>query len=136
MPATACSIRIASTPAAPAAARAALRWLQPHVEAGRYESLRIAVTELVANAVEHGGNGADDVVEVAIRLDERSARVDVTDAGRRFTPPLPVPAPPLDSPRGRGLMLVERLTDRFGVAGPSHLWIEIDRNGAGTTVDP
>jgi anti-sigma regulatory factor (Ser/Thr protein kinase) len=136
MPAIACTIRLASTPAAPAAARAALAWLEPHVEAARYANLRVAVTELVANAVEHGGDGVDDVVDVAIRLDEHSARVDVADAGRHFTPALPAPPPALDSRRGRGLFLVERLSDRCGVAAPAHLWVEVDRDGRDATLAP
>jgi anti-sigma regulatory factor (Ser/Thr protein kinase) len=129
------TIRLAPTPAAPAAARHALAWLEPHVDARRYANLRLAVTELVANAIEHGGGGVPEgVVEVGICVGEHSVRVDVRDAGARFTPPLPPSAPPLGSPRGRGLMLVDRLSDRFGVAGPSHLWVEVDRDAADGTL--
>jgi serine/threonine-protein kinase RsbW len=127
-------LRLAPTPAAPAAARRALAWLEPHVDAARYQNLRVAVTELVANAVEHGGDGRGAVVEVAISLDARSVRVDVSDAGGRFTPRLPPAAPAPQSARGHGLILVERLSDRFGVAGPSHLWVEVDRRTAAATL--
>jgi anti-sigma regulatory factor (Ser/Thr protein kinase) len=76
----------------------------------RAETLRLLVSELVTNAVRHGGQ--DHPVEVHAVWNSE-VRVEVIDHGRGFSP---APrAGDLDEPGGFGLFLVGRLADRWGV---------------------
>ncbi|WP_431043168.1 ATP-binding protein [Streptomyces sp. P1-3] len=100
--------------------------------------LSIALTEACANAVEHGGAaGAGDDYRVTAFIDGDTCRIEVTDSGPGFpyAPPHLAPRPGFSSPQpphqtapaqaehGRGLFLIEALTDhvryrnRVGRAG-------------------
>lgn len=70
----------------------------------------LIVTELVTNAVRHGGSG------IHFRLGTNGSWVygEVFDAGDHM-PRLCRPDP--DAPGGRGLFIVDRLADEWGVAG-------------------
>lgn len=87
------------------------------------ETAVLLVTELVSNAIEHGGGTA---VLDAI-ADDRQLRVSVVDGD----PSLPVPrVGDVDDERGRGLLLVEALASRWGASpyGPGKtVWFELDR---------
>lgn len=83
----------------------------------------LAVHELVANAVEHGGVGEDDVtVDVEVR--GGALQVVVRHPGAPFTPFTPRPPAPGGAERGRGLELARALVDDLEHrAGPSgHAW--------------
>jgi anti-sigma regulatory factor (Ser/Thr protein kinase) len=60
-------------------------------------------------------------------------RIEVSDGGAGFVPPKR-PAPRLDAeePGGWGLVLVDRLADRWGVARDegTSVWFELDRSDA------
>ncbi|ARF56477.1 ATP-binding protein [Streptomyces gilvosporeus] len=81
--------------------------------------LSVALSEACANAVEHGGDAATDDYRVTAFIDGDTCRIEVTDSGpgfRRPQPPAPVPAlaptqAPADAEDGRGLFLIEALTD-------------------------
>jgi len=87
--------------------------------------LELMVSELVTNAVQHGyHNGAERVhLEVATRRD--GVRVAVADHGSGFEPPTAAVA--ADRPGGRGLLIVDQLADRWGVAanGRTEVWFEM-----------
>ena len=87
------------------------------------ETAVLLVTELVSNAVEHGGGSA--VVEAD--LDDTRLRVSVADTDPR----LPTAAlAAIDAERGRGLLLVEALSSRWGATpqdGGKTVWFELDR---------
>jgi serine/threonine-protein kinase RsbW len=85
----------------------------------------LAVTEAVANAVEHGSPEGGRVL-VGLRVDGDRARVSVSDEGRLgATLPLGSPiAPAPGRSRGRGRLVMCALTDRIGV----------ESDGGGTTV--
>jgi anti-sigma regulatory factor (Ser/Thr protein kinase) len=77
---------------------------------GQAETLRLLVSELVTNAVRHGGG--DRPVEVHAVWNSE-VRVEVIDHGDGFSPTPRAGA--LDEPGGFGLFLVGRLADRWGV---------------------
>lgn len=74
------------------------------------EGAELAFSELITNAVEHGGNA------VWVTLDWMSVNPVVTihDLGPNFE--LTAGDVPVDSPRGRGLMIASHLTLQLGVA--------------------
>ena len=84
-------------------------------------NLRLLVTELVANSVRHAGLGADALITVDVDVRPDAVEVAVSDPGRGFQPP-DFDRPP-EGVSGRGLFLVDALSDRWGV-----------RRDAGTTV--
>lgn len=73
-------------------------------------TLRLLVSELVTNAVRHGGH--DEPVEVHATWNS-VMRVEVTDHGEGFTPHPRTGA--IDDAGGFGLFLVGRLADQWGV---------------------
>lgn len=86
------------------------------------DAILLACTELVANAYEHGA------APVSFRLSAVSphvVRIEVSDG----SPDLPVERRPVaDEPRGRGILLVSRLSRQWGVHvdGPGKtVWAEI-----------
>src|SRR5260370_21415786 len=74
-------------PEAPAAARGAVSEWCPDLAGGsaRRETLLLLVSELVTNAVLHSQGPADAPIRVSASVDRERVRVEVTDAGRRFT---------------------------------------------------
>ncbi len=79
-----------------------------HLEALAWR-VELVVTELATNAVRH----ARTLFTVAMTWDGRRLRIEVSDA--QPVPPRPADEPPSpDATGGRGLLLVEQLTDRWG----------------------
>ncbi|MCH8611512.1 ATP-binding protein [Arsenicicoccus dermatophilus] len=101
--------------ASAAEARTALR----HTLAGKEVSDRTVdeavqvLSELVANAVQHGAPLADDVLRVHWTLRKGVVEVDVTDAGGAHHPQ-PVRITPWQT-RGRGLRIVRAYAHEWGV---------------------
>lgn len=85
------------------------------------ENASLVVYELLLNAVEHGETDATGTVEVAWQVTERGVRITVADAGAEGV--VAAQTVPLESFRGRGLALVEALSDSWAV-----------ERGAGTSV--
>ncbi|GGI02990.1 ATP-binding protein [Egicoccus halophilus] len=83
----------------------------------RSEDVVLVVSELVANAVEHGG----PTIRLALTPVARDLLVEVADDGGGTAPhvrggsPRRMPAP--TATRGRGLALVDRLVDALEVTG-------------------
>ncbi len=110
---------------APGIARARLGELLAR-QATEQDLLDVAVmaSELVTNAVRHGGTGEDDTIVVHLAIAAGVLRVEVCDHGPGFEPPAV-----LRSRRdggGSGLLLVERLSSSWGVAGDDGtcVWFE------------
>jgi anti-sigma regulatory factor (Ser/Thr protein kinase) len=79
-------------------------------ESSRQEALLVA-HELAANAIEHG-SGANDEIEVQCNLVGEHLRLSVLDNSR--SPSVPAAHKPQpQQTRGRGLYLVDRLTDSW-----------------------
>jgi anti-sigma regulatory factor (Ser/Thr protein kinase) len=118
-------MRLNGGPEAAGAARGALHRLEGDLEPPVLETMRLLVTELIANSVNH----TDALtVGLTILVGSASVLVEVTDEGPGFTPRGRVAGQAETS--GWGLFLVERLADRWGVGrqGPTtRVWFELRR---------
>jgi anti-sigma regulatory factor (Ser/Thr protein kinase) len=122
------TLTVSADEAATRSARALVRDLCATAAVGEQavETAVLLVTELVSNAVEHGGGTA--VVDAEI--DGRRLRVCVLDDD----PTLPTAGQAsIDAERGRGLLLVEALSSRWGAERRSRgksVWFELDRGSS------
>jgi anti-sigma regulatory factor (Ser/Thr protein kinase) len=119
-------------PEAPAKAREAVESiLGPRLDEGPLAELALLVSELVTNAVRHGRDRRG-AVELGFALAGNCVRVEVCDGGSGFVPPGHEPAP--EELGGWGLVVVDRLADRWGVDGDdgTRVWFELAaRRGGG-----
>jgi anti-sigma regulatory factor (Ser/Thr protein kinase) len=124
-------------PEAIGAARAALtRFLGDAVGEQRLYDLQLLVSEVVTNAVRHGGARQGEHVDFRVALTTDQVRLEVRDPGPGFhdvTPELPE----THKGGGYGLYLVDLFADAWGVSGSEGtcVWFEVplegDRAGAG-----
>ena len=97
--------------------------------------LSVALTEACANAVEHGGGPVagrgSEAYRVTAFLDGETCRIEVTDAGPGFpgVRSAPAPAACTDAEDGRGLRLIEELSDHvhFGRSGRGGAVVSFDK---------
>jgi anti-anti-sigma factor len=95
----------------------------------RIERLKTAVAEATMNAIEHGNHYHPELnVRIVIQASAQALRVRISDHGGKQVIPEPVP-PDLDaklsgvqSPRGWGLFLIEKMVDEIHtfIDGESH----------------
>lgn len=84
------------------------------------DELYLVVSELATNAVVHG-RGA---IRLRLQVDDGDVWGEVIDAGGGFEHELREADP--DATSGRGLLIVDRLTTRWGVhEGTTHVWFEM-----------
>jgi len=106
-------------------ARRAIDAKYPMLPTSVKDDLWLLVTELVTNAVRHGG-AVNQPIQLEFRRRNGSIRVHVVDPGTDFeAPPRPTSG---DSSGGWGLFLVDRIADRWGVQqAPSGtcVWFEL-----------
>ena len=97
---------------APKLARRVTAANEPALPRSVRDDIALLVTELVTNAVRHGG-ASDRSLQVGIRRHADRIRVEVVDPGTDFEPP----ATPSrgDASGGWGLFLVDRVAERWGV---------------------
>ena len=119
------SMRLSGGPEAAARARRALSKLRADLDPPTMETLRLLVTELVANSIRHA---RADALTLRIIVGNKTVLTEVTDEGPGFDP---VKAgKPREDHTGWGLFLVERLADRWGVAREgraTRVWFELRR---------
>lgn len=112
-------------PAGPEAARQARRALhEARVPEDLEHTVGLLSTELIANALRHGGLGENDRITFAARFVSDHIRVEVHDPGPGFDPAK------RDQAKGFGLRLVDKLASRWGVetaASGTRVWFEVDR---------
>jgi anti-sigma regulatory factor (Ser/Thr protein kinase) len=121
------SFELAGGPYAVTAARLALADLEAHVDPSVAFDVRLLVSELVTNSVQHAQVAAEDSIVLQVAISDALVRVTVRDDGPGFTPP-PTP-PPEDADAGWGLFLVGQLADSWGVNDEDKgVWFEIRRN--------
>jgi anti-sigma regulatory factor (Ser/Thr protein kinase) len=119
------TLRIGGGPEAAANARRAVATLRADLDPSVEETLRLLVTELVANSVRHANA---DAVTLRAVVGPSAVRIEVTDSGPGFDPSRT--GSPRDDHTGWGLFLVERLAARWGVAKTgqaTRVWFELPR---------
>jgi anti-sigma regulatory factor (Ser/Thr protein kinase) len=120
------TFRVAPEPhSVPRARERVIALAEPFVAAPRIADLRLVISEVITNAVRHGGNG--DML-VAVTPKPGYLCVQVTDTGDGFAP-RPRAFEPDDDDGGFGLFLVERLTRRWGLTRENRntrVWFEFD----------
>lgn len=123
------AVRLNATARAPAEARRAVARLGRVLHGHELESLRLLVSELVTNSVRHAGLSRDDHIDLHVTVAPELVRVTVTDPGGRFEA-RPERPPRSHQPSGWGLVLVQRLADRWGVFtnGHTQVWFELRRS--------
>lgn len=94
--------------------------------------MRLAISELIANVIRHGEIDPDQTLVLDVRatpalLTVRLRQPTQARDGRGPSAPAALPE------GGWGLMIVERLTDRWGIVPgpPGEVWFEIDLSDGG-----
>lgn len=115
---------------APGAARRALEVFAHTLDARLLDDLRLLVSELVANAVQHGLPSDSSCVTVRVLIFPATVAAVVEDDGPGFKEPPAVPTD--DALRGWGLYLVPELAARHGIESSPRtaVWFELDRREA------
>jgi anti-sigma regulatory factor (Ser/Thr protein kinase) len=89
----------------------------------------LLTSELVTNAVLHGGVGDDDTIWLHVTASPELLHISVADPGGATTPE--VQELNVTVPGGMGLFIVEQISDRWGVdelrGGGTQVWFELDR---------
>ena len=105
-------------------ARALVDDVAPSLPRAIAEDLRIVLSELVGNAVEHGPRRAPIVVTLSVS--GALVRGEVTDQGDGVVEIREA----ADEGGGYGLRLVDRIASRWGVfPGSTHVWFELGVTG-------
>jgi anti-sigma regulatory factor (Ser/Thr protein kinase) len=98
-------------------------WPSPLVD-----DVRLLVSEVVSNAIVHGGKHGEEHIDVTVQELSDRVRVEVTDVGDGFDPDS---IEPESHDSGFGLSFVERLSRRWGVSHRDAsfvVWFEVDRD--------
>jgi anti-sigma regulatory factor (Ser/Thr protein kinase) len=121
------SFELAGGPYAVTAARLALADLDDELDPSLAFDVRLLVSELVTNSVQHAQVAEEDSIVLVLSITPEKVRAEVRDDGPGFEPP---PSPPPDNAdKGWGLFLVEQLADAWGVGeGGKGVWFEIGRD--------
>ncbi|UXY27199.1 ATP-binding protein [Streptomyces sp. HUAS TT20] len=77
--------------------------------------VRLCATELLTNVINHVGEGTPVTVRVIGKPGHGHTRIEVTDPDTRTLPILLSASATKDSESGRGMALLDALTDRWGV---------------------
>lgn len=114
---------------APAEARNRLAdHLEGSLDEAGLETLRLLVSELATNCVQHAGAGDGSRIHVAVSRPNGAVRVELSTAGPPFDPPpAGLPWSALTDERGRGLLIVDALARSWGVEpqAANRVWFEL-----------
>ena len=121
------TLRLPGGPSAAATARRAVGQLRADFDEPTMETLRLLVTELVANSVRHA---KARFVSVKAVVTGASVWLEVSDEGPGFEVERAMRHSAQSTESGWGLLLVERLANRWGIrrdGGATHVWFELRR---------
>jgi anti-sigma regulatory factor (Ser/Thr protein kinase) len=95
----------------------------------RLADVELIVSELATNSVRHSGCGDADELSLEANVEADRVRVRLFDPGEGFDAHTPRP-PSSGSAGGYGLVLLDRLSDRWGVQrnGRFSVWFEVQRD--------
>jgi anti-sigma regulatory factor (Ser/Thr protein kinase) len=131
---TAIDVQLEGGANAPGEARRLIRSrLGPLLSEEEAFELELLVTELVTNAVRHGGMGEGRRVGLVMRVAGDSLRLEVRDSGPGFkAADRPHPRDFEQGGGGFGLVLLDRFARRWGVdrSGGARVWADIPRREA------
>ena len=98
-----------------------LAYLGPDAES----RMRLAMSEVVTNAIRHGNLASGERVHVTVDLTDAGARVEVLQPTRAEA------ATPTEGEGGLGLQLIDELAEAWGVdpGPPGVVWFEIRTSG-------
>jgi anti-sigma regulatory factor (Ser/Thr protein kinase) len=119
------AMRFPVRPEAATMARTAIQDVLPSVSPSVVSDAQLLTSELVSNAVRHAGLGPEDTVGLTVSFTPDRLHVGVLDNGPGFEAAAHRP----DAVGGWGLLLVETLSDRWGVIRgqrTNEVWFEID----------
>jgi anti-sigma regulatory factor (Ser/Thr protein kinase) len=113
---------------APAIARSAVsnELVGAGIDGSLGQTIVLLVSEVVSNAVRHSAAPPDAAIALEATITDQSVRIAVTDAGDGFTPR---PRDPERLGEGYGLYLLEKASNRWGIArdGGTTVWFELER---------
>jgi anti-sigma regulatory factor (Ser/Thr protein kinase) len=101
---------------------------------GMLGTLRLLVSEVATNCVQHAHADAEALIDVAVSLRPDAVRVELSTAGAPFeSPPVKPVRPEAEDAHGRGLFIVDSLAEAWGVApsATNEVWFELATNDAG-----
>jgi anti-sigma regulatory factor (Ser/Thr protein kinase) len=118
--------RFACHPSSAGKSRLAVDTLIEQVQRPLLDDVRLLVSELVANSVRHGPRSDGWPIRLRLWVSAGVVQAEVRDDGHGFGS---VPIPTTESDSGRGLFLVDRLADRWGMSDEpgTGVWFEIER---------
>ena len=95
----------------------------------RLADVELLVSELATNSVRHAGCGEADELSMEAEVEADRVRVSLFDPGTGFEQHAPAP-PATGGSGGYGLVLLDRLSDRWGVRrdGAFSVWFEVQRD--------
>jgi anti-sigma regulatory factor (Ser/Thr protein kinase) len=108
-------------------ARRSLEALRPLMSSSTFAAMRLLVSELVANGVEHSGAGQEQLIGLDVFAIAERVRVEVSDPGPGFDLPCVPSRQPWEAEYGRGLLIVDSVADSWGIAhgDRSAVWFEL-----------
>jgi len=111
-----------AAPSAPTQARRSLDTLRSMISLEQLDDVRLVVSELVTNSVLHAGLSGEDAVTMAVEVLADRIRIEVTDPGHGFMDQ----SEEIPEGHGHGLIIVERLADRWGTdrGSETKVWAE------------
>jgi two-component sensor histidine kinase len=124
-------IDVVAGPEAAAAARHAIAALGELQVRQRIDAVQLATSELVTNAIRHGGLRRDvDAVHITVRIGEESFTVTVQQPTSAGGVSLIEPRLGSEDVGGFGLRLVDELVDKWGrdPGPPGRVWFEFDQS--------
>jgi anti-sigma regulatory factor (Ser/Thr protein kinase) len=119
------SLSIPPDASAPGVAREALYALDASLGAQLLEDCGLAITEVVTNCVQHAGLAPSQHIDLKVSLFPQFLRIEVSDDGPGFIAK-PVSSKSDQASGGWGLLLVDELTDRWGIdcSHSTRVWLE------------
>ncbi len=108
------------------ARRAVTHRLRGQADPSAVATIELLVSETVTNAVTHGTRCESETLVLEAWFDGDQFRCEVKNAGPAFDDAAELP--PVTDPRGRGLFLVDALSNAWGrrhAAGVTSVWFEV-----------